>query len=114
MSKKDHNQYEEESIVVEMTDDEGNVYLYEEEMIIPIGDDRFALLVAMPYENDEQGETHHEHGCDCGCEDEGDVVIAKIIKNEDGEEEYVEPNDEEFEAVMQAYNEIFDEDYAQE
>ena len=96
---------EDENIVVEMTDVDGNVYLYEEEMIIPIDDKKFALLVALPYEDDE---THH-HGCDCGCE-EDDVIIAKIVTNEDGEEEYIEPTEEEFEIVKQAYNDFFTEE----
>ena len=97
---------EEGNIIVEMTDAEGNVFLYEEEMIIPIDDKKFALLVALPYESEEGGYHYHEHGCDCGCEDD-DVIIAKIITNAEGEEEYVEPTDEEFEIVRQAYNDFF-------
>lgn len=101
---------DEEVNVVEMTDEDGNVYLYEEEMIIPIDDEKFALLVAMPYEDEDDIEHHdHDHICDCGCEEE-DVIIAKIVTNEDGEEEYVEPTEEEFEMVKQAYNEFFDEE----
>ena len=106
------NQQEEfldEDIIVEMTDNEGNVYYYSEEMIIPVGDERFAILVGGP---DEEGEKHHCHcgecGDDCDCEDD-DVIIAKIILNEDGEEEYVEPTDEEFEAVQEAYEKLMDE-----
>lgn len=99
---------DEEDIIVEMTDDEGNVYYYSEEMIIPVGDDRFAILVEVPAE-DEEGE-EHEHHCHCGNEDcdceEGDVIIAKIVLNEDGEEEYIEPTDEEFEAVQDAYEKL--------
>ena len=55
---------------------------------------------------------HHDHDghCSCGCEDDDeDVIIAKIVTNEDGEDEYVEPTDEEFEAVQQAYNALVDE-----
>ena len=101
---------DEEVNVVEMTDEDGNVYLYEEEMIIPIDDEKFALLVAMPYEDEDDIE-HHDHICDCGCGcEEEDVIIAKIVTNEDGEEVYVEPTEEEFEMVKQAYNEFFDEE----
>ncbi len=104
---------EEENLIVEMTDDEGNVYLYAEEMIIPIDDKKFALLVAVP--SDDEEEHHHHHDCDCGCDcdcdcGDEDVIIAKIITNEDGEEEYVEPTDEEFEIVRQAYNDFFGEE----
>ena len=103
----------EENLIVEMTDEEGNVYLYEEEMIIPIDDQKFALLVALPFETEEEGYHHHEHGCDCGCE-EDDVIIAKIVTNQDGEEEYIEPSDEEFEMVRNAYNDFFSEEFEEE
>ena len=102
---------EEGNVIVEMSDEEGNVYLYEEEMIIPIDDKKFALLVALPSEDEE--DHHHEHDCDCGC-GEDDVIIAKIIENEEGEEEYVEPTDEEFEIVRQAYDDFFSEDFGEE
>ena len=90
-----------DDFVIEMTDDKGNVFYYVEEMIIPVDGENFALLVGI---NDE-----HCEGCDCGCEDE-DVVIAKIVVNADGEEEYIEPTDEEFEKVQAAYERILDEE----
>ena len=36
------------------------------------------------------------------------AIIAKIVKNEDGEEEYVEPTDEEFARVQKAYDALVD------
>jgi hypothetical protein len=74
-------------------------------MIIPVGDQRYALLIGI-HEDDE-----HQHGCGCGCgcEDDEDVLIAKIVVNEEGEEEYIEPTDEEFEAVQKAYDALVDE-----
>ncbi len=96
----------EEDVVVEMTDEEGNSYYYRQEMIIPVGDDKFALLVGIHDEEEE-----HTHSCGCGCgEHDEDVLIAKIVVDEDGEEEYVEPTDEEFDAVQQAYDELMDEE----
>ena len=94
-----------DDIIVEMTDAEGNVYYYAEEMIIPVGEDNFAILVGVP---DEEGEEHHCHCGECGddCDCDEDVIIAKIVVNEDGEEEYIEPTDEEFEAVQRAYEEL--------
>ena len=93
-------------VVVEMTDEEGNSYFYTEQMIIPVGDDDFALLV-------EIKDHEHEAGCDCdcgcSCEDD-DVIIAKIVVNENGQEEYVEPTDEEFEKVQEAYEKYLDEE----
>ena len=92
-----------DDFLIEMTDDEGNVFYYVEEMIIPVGEETFALLVEVKDE--------HEHGagCDCGCEDD-DVIIAKIVVNADGEEEYIEPTDEEFEKVQAAYEKLLDEE----
>ena len=92
-----------DDFLIEMTDDEGNVFYYVEEMIIPVGEETFALLVEVKDE--------HEHGagCDCGCEDD-DVIIAKIVVNADGEEEYVEPTDEEFDKVQAAYEKLLDEE----
>lgn len=98
-------------VVVEMTDEDGNSYYYTEEMIIPVGDDNYALLVEIhdhEHCDCEEGEHEHEHeGCGCGCED-GDVIIAKIVTDENGEDIYVEPTDEEFELVQKAYEEMID------
>ena len=66
-----------------------------------IEEENFAFLVEI---NDE-----HDHECDCGddeCDCEDAVIIAKIVKNEDGEEEYIEPTEEEFDAVQKAYEEL--------
>ena len=103
-----------EDVIVEMTDDEGNSYYYVEQMIIPVGDDRFALLVEVP--DEEEHEHHHDHeGCDCGCGcEDGDVIIAKIVTDENGEDIYVEPTDEEFEAVQKAYDELIDDEFDDE
>ncbi len=99
------NDVQDEGVVVVMTDDQGNEYYYEEEMIIPVGEEKYALLVGI--HNEEDG---HDHcGCGCGCEDDEDVIIAKIVIGEDGEEEYVEPTDEEFEAVQKAYDALVEE-----
>ena len=100
----------EDDIVVVMTDEDGNEYYYREEMIIPVGEEKYALLIGI-HEDEEE----HEHGCGCGCEDgDEDVLIAKIVKNEQGEEEYVDPTDEEFDAVQKAYDAIMDEEEAKE
>lgn len=100
MDKREENL--DDDFVVEMTDEDGNVFYYSEELIIPVDGERYALLVEI--KNDE-----HEHGCDCGCEDD-DVVIAKIIINADGQEEYIEPTDEEFDKVQAAYEKLLDEE----
>ena len=110
---------DENDVVIEMTDGEGNSYYYVEEMIIPVNGENFALLVAVePGEEESEhnhGETcdsgkhNHDGMCDCG-EDDDSVIIAKIVVNENGEEEYIEPTDEEFEAVLEAYEQMMDEE----
>jgi len=92
-----------DDFLIEMTDAEGNVFYYSEEMIIPVDGENFALLVEVKDEHE------HGEGCDCGCEDD-DVIIAKIVVNADGEEEYIEPTDEEFEKVQEAYEKLLDEE----
>lgn len=92
-----------DDFLIEMTDADGNVFYYVEEMIIPVDGENFALLVEVKDEHE-----HDEH-CDCGCDDD-DVIIAKIVVNADGEEEYVEPTDEEFDRVQEAYEKLLDDD----
>lgn len=107
MSDKENEILEEdESVIIEITDEEGNCYEYREEMIISVGDDKFALLIGI---HDEDEEHRHSCGCDC-CEHDEDVLIAKIVVGEDGEEAYVDPTDEEFDAVQRAYDELMDEE----
>ncbi len=107
-----------EDMVIVMTDEEGNEYYYREEMIIPVGEEKFALLVGIHGEEEEEHEEHeHDHGCGCGCgceESDEDVIIAKIVKDENGDEEYVEPTDEEFDEVQKAYDALMDEEEAKE
>lgn len=109
MSDKEKEILDEDAdVIVEMTDEEGNSYYYREEMIIPVGDDKFALLIGI---HDEEEEEEHAHSCGCGCgEHDEDVLIAKVVMGEDGEEEYVEPTDEEFDAVQRAYDALMDDE----
>ena len=94
-----------EELQVCLTDEEGNEYLFWEEMIIPVGDVNYALLL-------EAHDDEHESGhcdCGCGCEEE-EVIIAKVVKGADGEDEYdTNLTDEEYEAVQKAYDALFEE-----
>jgi hypothetical protein len=109
MSDKEKEVLEEdEDVIIEMMDEDGNSYYYREEMIIPVGEDKFALLIGI---HDEEEEEEHAHSCGCGCgEHDEDVLIAKIVMSESGEEEYIEPTDEEFDAVQRAYDALMDEE----
>ena len=110
MTDKEKEVLDDEEMVVVMTDEDGNEFYYREEMIIPVSDEKYALLVGI-HDGEEEGEAC---GCGCGCDDDEDVLIAKIVKNEQGEEEYVDPTDEESEKVQAAYDAIMDEAEAEE
>jgi len=106
--EKEDMEYEEEPVVV-MTDEEGNEYYYREEVIIPIGEKRFAILVPINIDEEE------ECSCGCDCEDEEtDVYIARIDVDENGEEIYVDPTDAEFDEVRQAYEDLLAEEEEEE
>ena len=94
----------EEDLVVVMTDEEGNEYYYREEMIIPVGEKKYAILVAI---DEDECECESEG---CGCDEDVDVFIARIDTDESGEEIYVDPTDEEFEEVRAAYEELMEDE----
>ena len=106
--EKDSNDEIEEELVVVMTDEEGNEFYYREDMIIPVKDKKYAILVPINMEDD----CDCDDG-DCNCEDP-DVFIARIDPDENGEEVYVDPTDEEFELVRVAYETLMDEEEAEE
>ena len=102
---------DDEGTIVVITDDEGNEYNYAQELEFPAGDDTFAILVSIDGDSCGcEGHDHehvHEDGEECGCE-EVEVILAKVIKDEDGNVEYVEPTEEEFERAQKAYNDMMD------
>lgn len=87
---------EDGDLVVIMTDEEGKEFYYREEVMIPIGNQKFAILVSI-----EEEDTCN---CDCHAGVNNDVFVARIDVDEDGEEVYVDPTDEEFEKVCIEYN----------
>ena len=96
------NEKEFEESVVVMTDEEGNEFYYVEEEVISIGDDRFAILVPIEEEGSCSCCGGHDHDHD---HEEADAIIAKIVKDENGEEVYCNPTDEEFDEVLRVYEE---------
>ena len=105
----DEEQMEDDEIIVVMTDDEGNEYYYVQELILEVQGDKYALLVPTCEADEEEGHCScHEHNHE---EDEDDAAFfAKMVLDESGEEAYIEPTDEEFEAVMAAYEALMDEE----
>jgi uncharacterized protein YrzB (UPF0473 family) len=108
LEKDDDLEDLDEELVVVMTDEEGNEFYYREDMIIPIGEKRYAILVPINIEEDDC--ECEDSDCDCCDDDETDVYIARIDTDESGEEVYVDPTDEEFEQVREAYEELMTEE----
>jgi uncharacterized protein YrzB (UPF0473 family) len=123
----------EEQVVV-ITDEDGCESYYREELILPVDNKNFAVLVGFDPEEagdeaDEAEEADEEaedaaktETCSCGCHhhhDEGEaedddeddnIIIARIDTDENGEEVYVGPTDEEFVKVRAAYEALFKEE----
>ena len=105
----DEEQMEDDEIIVVMTDDDGNEYYYVQELILEVQGDKYALLV--PTCDDEEEQCHcHDHAHEHEEDDEDSAFFAKMVLDESGEEAYVEPTDEEFEAVLTAYEALMDEE----
>ncbi|WP_317302100.1 DUF1292 domain-containing protein [Acidaminococcus timonensis] len=100
--EKDLLQTEDQEAVVVITDEKGNESYYLEEMVIPMDNKNFALLTQIPEEDDTDPD-----------EAEDNVIIARMDFDENGEPVYLDPTDEEFDAVRRAYEEIMDEMDAQ-
>ena len=83
-----------------MTNEDGDECYYREEMIIPIGEERFAVLIALTASSEEELES---------AEEGDEATIAKIV-TEDGEDIYTDPTDEEFDAVRRAYELLAEEE----
>lgn len=102
MDDKELEMMEDEEQIIVMSDDEGNEFYYREEMVIPLGDKNFALLIAI----DECECDDEKCACHVDENEEPDVYIARIDFDEDGEAVYLDPTEEEFEAVKTAYEEM--------
>ena len=90
MSEEMNNELE-EVIIVTATDDQGNEVEYKEVQRLDLDGKVFALLVEVT--EDEEG---------------GDAIIARVDQ-EDGEDVYVAPTDEEFDAANAKFDELLDE-----
>ena len=96
----DHEELHDDDVIVVMTNEDGDERYYREEMIIPIGEERFAVLIALTASSEEELES---------AEEGDEATIAKIV-TEDGEDIYTDPTDEEFDAVRRAYELLAEEE----
>lgn len=94
MSEEMNNELNEleEVIIVTATDDDGNEVDYQEVQRLELDGKVFALLVEVTD----------------GEEDDCDAIVARVDQ-EDGEDVYVAPTDEEFDAANAAFDELFSE-----
>lgn len=107
----DEEQMDDDEVIVVMTDDDGNEYYYVQELILEVQGDKYALLVPTCEDEDEEGHCHcheHDHEDEDADADADAAFFAKIVLDESGEEAYIEPTDEEFEAVLAAYESLMD------
>ena len=91
----EHEELRDEDVIVVIENEEGEEQYYREEMIIPIGEDRFAVLIELSASSEEESD---------------EATIAKIVADENGEDIYTDPSDEEFDAVRRAYELLEEED----
>lgn len=96
----EHEELHDDDVIVVMTNEDGDECYYCEEMIIPIGEERFAVLIALTASSEEELES---------AEEGDEATIAKIV-TEDGEDIYTDPTDEEFDAVRRAYELLAEEE----
>ena len=89
MSEEMNNELE-EVIIVTATDAQGNEVEYQEVQRLDLDGKVFTLLVEVT--EDEEG---------------GDAIIARVDQ-EDGEDVYVAPTDEEFDAANAKFDELLD------
>ena len=108
MTEKDVAEVMEEETIetFEFTDEEGQDHCFVVESRFKVGkDDYVALLEVDPSifaEEEEECDCDHDH--DAGEEDEEpNIILAKIVTDENGEIDIQVPSDEEFEKARIAY-----------
>ncbi|KXB94042.1 hypothetical protein HMPREF3191_00098 [Veillonellaceae bacterium DNF00626] len=81
-----------EPIIVGIESPDGTVKDYVQDEVIPFAGKQFAVLVSIPETEDD--------------EEEPEILLSRIDIDDKGEEEYVPPTDEEYDAVAAIYNEM--------
>ena len=124
MTEKDVAEVMEEETIetYEFTDDEGQDHCFVVESKFKVGDDDYVALL----EVDPAIFSEEEDGCDCGCDhdhahvhdeecgcghdhgeededEETNIILAKIVTDENGDVDIQVPTDEEFEKARIAY-----------
>ena len=95
---KQNQEFEPMDVVVIETEDGEELY-YTEDVVIEHEGKSFAILIGLPHDCD-CGDANHNH-------DEVEIIIARI-DIENGEEVYLAPTEEEFDAVRALYEQSLD------
>ncbi|MCI5836574.1 MAG: DUF1292 domain-containing protein [Veillonellaceae bacterium] len=93
---KEERQQDEEVVIVQIEGPDGSEEFFAQDIIIPHDGKEFAVLVALPQEDEVADDF------------EPDIILARLDMGEDGEVEYVSPTEEEFEAVEKIYDDMFE------
>lgn len=111
----------EDNVVVVFRGEDGEELYFVEEEVFSVGDNTYAVLTSVVAEGEAQGcgcgHNKHEHeGCKHFHEHhpeyiddaESEAIIAKIVEGDNGELEYIEPTDEEFEIALEAFEHLLE------
>lgn len=101
--EKEFEDVEEQEQIVEIIDNEGNKTYFIEEMLLPVGDKTFSILVEAKADEDVEDEEDEEEN----------VIVAKVEFDKDGEPMYLDPTDEEYEQFKAAYEQMLEEEDAE-
>ncbi|TCS79663.1 DUF1292 domain-containing protein [Pectinatus cerevisiiphilus] len=93
-----------EDNIIEMIDEDGETHYFYEEMQFEADGNRYAILSF--FNTDEKNPTNEEDVLN-----ENETTLAKIVKGEDGEDEYLTPTDEEFTTAVEAYEKFDESDF---
>lgn len=80
----------EDPIIITITGPDGDERDYVQDTVIPFAGKEFAVLVSIPEKEDS--------------EEEPDIILARIDRDENGEAVYLPPTDEEYDAVADIYD----------
>ncbi|MFN8614823.1 MAG: DUF1292 domain-containing protein [Vampirovibrionales bacterium] len=105
-----------DSVMIEATDEDGNVHLFEKLDEYELEGQRYALLVyAGQKEGSLLGGHQHSEACNHGDDDEEEAVVMRIDVDDDGVEVFEEIKDEaEYERVVAYVEQQLSEEYEED
>lgn len=83
---------EKQPVLVKITGPDGTERAFVEDVVIPYDGKEFAVLVSIPESKEDTSVP--------------DIVLTRKVRGDNGEDEYLSPSDEEFEAVAELYSKM--------